>query len=81
LVIPGVVTTNFFKNAIGGTPVVGRAGAIAGSQTPEEVAEVIAKVIGEPQPEVYTNTTSAESARRYLEDVSGFEANLRHRSS
>jgi short-subunit dehydrogenase len=77
LVMPGVVTTEFSKN------VVGEARAPIGkgppSQTPEEVAAVIASVIRKPVPEVYTNPASPPMVKAYQEDIAGFEARMRAR--
>jgi short-subunit dehydrogenase len=74
LVMPGVVRTDFARNALGGTPALPGGAGAGPSQTPEEVAEVIARLIAEPRAEVYTNPASAEIARRYFEDVAAFEA-------
>ncbi len=79
LVMPGVVATEFADNAK--TPEEIRpdrpgrsaAGAI---QSPDEVAEVIAGVISNPVPEIYTNPVSAEFARSYYDDVGAFEERL-----
>jgi NADP-dependent 3-hydroxy acid dehydrogenase YdfG len=81
LVMPGIVTTEFARNALGGVaplpppPVVsgGAQGAMK-PQTAPEVAAVIAELIANPVPEVYTNPASAAIARRYYEDVAAFEA-------
>jgi short-subunit dehydrogenase len=78
LVMPGIVRTDFAKDALGGTPaLLGGAGA-GPSQSPEEVAEVISRVIEEPQAEVYTNPASPEIARRYYQDIAAFEAGMAH---
>ncbi|HEY3296546.1 MAG TPA: SDR family NAD(P)-dependent oxidoreductase [bacterium] len=78
LVLPGVVRTQFFENALGGTP--NWQGTTAqGAQTAEEVAAVIAEVMDNPRPEVYTNPASPEMVRRYSEDIAGFEASLARR--
>jgi short-subunit dehydrogenase len=74
LVMPGVVRTDFARNALGGTPTLPGGAGAGPSQTPEEVAEVIARLIAEPRAEVYTNPASAEIARRYFEDIAAFEA-------
>src|SRR3712207_7760907 len=42
LFIPGVVTTDFARNAAGGPPAAPVAGARLKPQTPEEVAEILA---------------------------------------
>lgn len=78
-VMPGVVLTDFAKNALGGTPEALYAAARANAQTAEEVAAVIADVIENPRPEVYTNPTSPDIARRYYEDVAKFEADMQRR--
>jgi len=77
LVMPGVVLTDFGKNALGALqqrPTA--AGGAANGQTAEEVAAVIASLIENPKSEIYTNPASAEIARRYREDVDAFEMNL-----
>ena len=79
LVMPGMVTTDFARNAVGGlsTAPPWAASAPAASmrpQTAEEVAEMIAGAIHTPVPELYTNAASAELARQYFADVGAFEA-------
>ncbi len=89
LVMPGVVTTEFARNARGGPAVAAgpSAGAAArpanaaGStpsaatpQTAEEVAEAIAGLLRHPVPELYTHPASAGLAREYFADVAAFEA-------
>ncbi len=79
LVMPGMVSTEFARNAVGGLPTgpSWTASAPAGTmqvQTPEDVAEVIAGAIQVPVAELYTNAASAELARRYFADVGAFEA-------
>jgi NADP-dependent 3-hydroxy acid dehydrogenase YdfG len=75
LVMPGVVTTEFGRNALHGAP-AGFSGGAAPAQSAEEVAAVIAAVIAEPCAEVYTNPGLAEVARRYYADVAAFEDGL-----
>jgi short-subunit dehydrogenase len=77
LVMPGVVSTPFSQNVLGEkrAPIAGGKGPP--SQTPEEVANVIASVIRKPVPEVYTNPTSGPLARAYMEDIGAFEARMR----
>ena len=72
LVMPGMVATEFARNAIGAPP---DAAVYAGPyvQTVEQVAEIVARVIETPVAEVYTNPASAEMARRYFADVEAFE--------
>jgi NADP-dependent 3-hydroxy acid dehydrogenase YdfG len=76
LVMPGLVSTDFAKNARGSTgPMPAAAiGSPMKPQTPEEVAAIIADVIDRPAAEVYTNPASAALAARYFDDVSRFEA-------
>ena len=71
LVMPGLVSSDFQKNAVGGgspplppnTP----------SQTPQEAAAAIVKVIEQPVAEVYTNPALAAVALKYFQDVGAFE--------
>jgi short-subunit dehydrogenase len=72
LVLPGVVTTDFQANVLGG-PSAPPPGA-APAQTAEEVAAVIAELIAHPAPEVYTNPVQAEMAAAYYRDVAAYEA-------
>ena len=78
LVMPGLVSTEFAKNAIGSS---GGAAPVWSANSPtqsaEEVAAAIAGVIERPVAEVYTNPASAAMARRYFEDVNAFEDSLR----
>jgi len=86
--MPGMVTTEFARNALGGTPAVSWAaaspGAAAGAgaaapprvQVPEEVADAIAALIAEPREELYTQAVQSEQVRRYYEDVGAFERSL-----
>ncbi len=77
LVMPGVVTTDFARNARGdvrpptSTPAPGA--SPMKPQTAEEVAERIVDVIHNPVAEVYTNPVSADLARAYYADVGAFE--------
>jgi short-subunit dehydrogenase len=72
LVMPGMVATEFARNAIGAPP---DAAVYAGGhvQTVEQVADIIADVIANPVAEVYTNPASAEMARKYFADVGAYE--------
>jgi NADP-dependent 3-hydroxy acid dehydrogenase YdfG len=79
LVMPGLVATDFARNALGGAatalppgPPRSAPGAAA-PQTADEVAAVIAGVIANPVPEIFTNPASAAIARSYFEDVAAFE--------
>src|SRR5438067_6700479 len=74
-VMPGLVSTEFAKHALHGTPPMSPAAA-AGAQTADEVAAVIVGVIDRPVPEVYTGPQLAPLARRYFEDVGAFERSM-----
>jgi short-subunit dehydrogenase len=63
-VMPSVVTTDFSKNVRGPFRMPMNPGTMK-PQTPEEVAEVVARVIREPVAEVYTNPGSPQAAREY----------------
>src|SRR2546428_228140 len=78
LVMPGLVATEFAKNAIGSS---GGAAPVWSASSPtqsaEEVAAAIAGVIAPPAAEVYTTRAGAGRPRRYFEDVNAFEDSLR----
>jgi NADP-dependent 3-hydroxy acid dehydrogenase YdfG len=82
LVMPGIVTTEFARNALGGTPAVNWATSsqrVAGAplvQTPEEIAEAIADLIAHPREELYTQPAQPDTVRRYYEDIGAFERSL-----
>lgn len=80
LVMPGMVATEFQKNALGGTPAASPAGGAARPQSAEDVAAAVANLIENPKPELYTNPASAEMVRRYYEDVAAFEENFRRKA-
>jgi NAD(P)-dependent dehydrogenase (short-subunit alcohol dehydrogenase family) len=78
LVMPGIVLTDFGRNALGGAP-AGFAPPSAGpmkAQTADEVAAAIVALIDAPRAEIYTNPTHRELALRYFGDVAAFEAEL-----
>jgi len=73
--MPGIVSTDFAANARGaspGTATVSPGGPMA-AQTAEEVATIIADVVDDPRPDVYTNPAHPELARAYYADVGAFE--------
>jgi short-subunit dehydrogenase len=79
LVMPGLVATEFAKNAIGSSGSVAPpwvANSPMKAQSAEEVAAAIASVIEHPVAEMYTNPASAPMAQRYFEDVRSFEEGL-----
>lgn len=79
LVMPGVVSTDFARNALGATIPPGGPPMryTTGIQTSEEVAEIIAGLIENPVPEVYTNPASYEMAQAYYRDVGDWEAQFK----
>jgi short-subunit dehydrogenase len=77
LVMPGMVTTEFGKNALHGAPMPDGWTPPPGAQTPEEVAAVIVDLIDNPKAEVYTNpNTQVEQVKRYYADIGAFEENM-----
>ena len=66
LVSPGVVWTNFGKNAIYGGP---DSRQLSDGQTPEEVAEVIARVVDSRAPDVYTRAGAHGRVVEYYTSV------------
>jgi NADP-dependent 3-hydroxy acid dehydrogenase YdfG len=84
LVMPGLVSTEFARNAAGSTgaaPPPWAAGSPTQPQTAQEVASAIVGVIEHPVAEIFTNPASAAMARRYFEDVGAFEESLYTRSA
>lgn len=73
LVMPGIVSTDFAKNAVGGASPMP---LNAPSQKPEEVAAAMVALIASPVAELYTTPALAAMARKYYEDVGAFEANM-----
>ncbi len=77
LVMPGVVTTDFHRNAANApADPAPPPGPRAGAQSAEEVAERMAELLDHPVAELYTNPASAALARRYYEDVDAFERGM-----
>jgi short-subunit dehydrogenase len=74
LVMPGMVSTDFAKNALYGTPSMPQGASGRSSiQTPQEVADILVDLIKNPKPEIYTNPSSAETAKTYYADVAAYE--------
>ena len=71
LVMPGMVATEFARNALGAR----RRADLLGPhvQTVEQVADIVAHVIEHPVAEVYTNRVIRDGAR-YFADVRAFES-------
>ena len=77
VVMPPVVSSDFAKNALYGTPIPpGGFRARTTVQTPEEAAAAIVDLIDHPRPELYTNPGTAEMVARYFSDVAVFEENM-----
>lgn len=85
LVMPGLVTTDFARSAIGSSgaaapPWMPSASALPPQamkpQTAEEVAAAIVNLIDHPVAELYTNPASPAIVLRYYEDVGAFEKSL-----
>ena len=66
IVSPGVVRTDFGKNALHGGP---DSRELPNSQSAEEVAEVIAGVIESRRPDVYTRPGAREAILKYYEGL------------
>ena len=73
LVMPGMVNTDFARNALNAPP---GTGGYAGPhvQTIEQVADMVLDVIEHPVAEVYTNPASRAMAEKYLENPTIFDA-------
>jgi short-subunit dehydrogenase len=73
LIMPGMVGTEFGRNALGSAP---DTPVYAGPhvQKVEDVAEIIARAVENPVAEVYTNPASAKMAQQYFADVEAYEA-------
>lgn len=70
LVMPGLVTTDLQRNALGGSPPLP---PVSEAQSADEVAAAIADVIERPVAELYTNPRQRAVALKYFEDVGAFE--------
>jgi short-subunit dehydrogenase len=79
LLIPGMVTTEFQRNALGGTPEVSwtsRPGGGAQVQSADDVALAIESLIDSPREELYTQRGQPDTVVRYFQDVGAFERGL-----
>ena len=78
VVMPPMVSTDFARNALHGTPMPpGEFRPGSEGQTPEQVAAAIVDLIDHPKPELYTNPGQAETVARYYADVAAFEEGMR----
>jgi hypothetical protein len=79
VVMPPIVSSDFAKNAIYGTPLPpGGFRQGAAPQTPDQTAAAIVDLIDPPSAEIYTNPGQSETVARYYADVSAFEENMGH---
>ena len=77
VVMPPMVSSDFARNALHGTPPPPggfRPGATI--QTPEQTAAAIVELIDHPRAEVYTNPGQSEVVARYYADVAAFEKSM-----
>jgi short-subunit dehydrogenase len=77
VVMPPMVSSDFAKNALYGTPLPPgdfRSGATF--QTPEQAAAAIVELIDHPRAEIYTNPGQSEMVARYYTNVAAFEENM-----
>jgi short-subunit dehydrogenase len=79
VVMPPVVSSDFAKNALYGTPPPsGGSRPGAASQTPEQAAAAIVELIDNPRAEIYTNPAQSEMVARYFADIASFEETMGH---
>ena len=77
VVMPPMVSSDFAKNALYGTPLpAGGFHSGATAQTPEQAAAAIVELIDHPCAEVYTNPGQSEMVARYYNDIAAFEENM-----
>jgi len=77
LVMPGMVTTEFARNPIGGTPAVTWASSSGPQiQSADDVAAAIDSLIASPREELYTQRGQPDTVVRYFQDVGAFERGL-----
>jgi NADP-dependent 3-hydroxy acid dehydrogenase YdfG len=74
LIMPGIVSTDFSRNAIGAQPAAApeRRAIKEEGQTAEEVAAIIASVIEKPVAEMYTKPELAKIVQLYYKDPAAF---------
>ena len=70
LVMPGLVRTDFQRNALGGSPPIP---AVSEAQSVEEAVAAIVAAIEHPVAEIYTNPRHAAIVQNYFQDVGAFE--------
>ncbi len=77
--MPGMVSTDFQRNALGGTPSVSwtsRPGGGVQVQSADDVALAIESLIESPREELYTQPGQPDMVVRYFQDVGAFERGL-----
>ncbi len=77
LVMPGVVATDFHREALGAPQGASVPSTTGTAQSADEVAERIVDLMAHPVAEIYTNPAGAQLARRYYDDVAAFERSAR----
>ncbi len=75
IVMPGPVATDFAGSSLHGTPMVPPPRMMS-VQMADDVADIIAGLIEQPRAEVFTSPTLKSMAKKYYEDVSGFESGM-----
>ena len=70
LVMPGLVRTDFQRNALGGSPPISAANE---AQSVDEAVAAIVQAIEQPVAEIYTNPRHASVVQSYFQDVGAFE--------
>jgi short-subunit dehydrogenase len=73
LVLPGLVSTEFAKHAVGGTPTSRPPSSVMRPQGVEDAAAAIVAAIDRPAGEAYTNPVLQGMAVEYVQDVDAFE--------
>jgi NAD(P)-dependent dehydrogenase (short-subunit alcohol dehydrogenase family) len=69
LVMPGLVRTDFQRNALGGSPPM----PVGDAQSVEDAVAAIVDAIAHPVAEIYTNPRQAAVVQSYFQDVGAFE--------
>lgn len=77
LVLPGLVGTEFAAHSLGAAPIIDR--NAPQSQDVNEVAALIAGLLDNPVPEIYTYQALEDTAKLYYQDVAAFEKNMSKR--
>jgi short-subunit dehydrogenase len=73
LVMPGMVATEFARNALG-APADAPIYSGPHVQTVAQIADIVAEIIRNPVAEQFTNPASADMARKYFADVGAYES-------